>query len=51
MRHSLGRVVATAAVAASVPEDLIMRMLPSNTNRLRSAIKWWPVAAGLASSS
>jgi hypothetical protein len=27
MRHSLGRVVATAAVAASVPEDLIIGLL------------------------
>jgi len=27
MRHSLGRVVATAAVAASVPEDVIIGLL------------------------
>jgi len=27
MRHSLGRVVATAAVAASVPEEVIIGLL------------------------
>ncbi|MFM7512164.1 MAG: hypothetical protein ACKO3F_02150, partial [Cyanobium sp.] len=31
MRHSLGRVVATAAVAAAVPEDVIIDLLDRHT--------------------
>jgi hypothetical protein len=33
MRHSLGRVVATAAVAASVPEQVIIGLINRNASR------------------
>jgi hypothetical protein len=33
MRHSLGRVVATAAVAASVPEEVIIGLLDRHASR------------------